>query len=142
VDAPPPPSATGHETVLIVDDEQRVRRLVATVLRARGYTVLEADDCSDAIEVARMHTGSINLLIADLVLPDVNGIALADRLLKVRPGIPVLWISGYAGGEMICEAADDQHRPFLHKPFTSHELTTTVRQILDENRANPEKTSR
>jgi two-component system cell cycle sensor histidine kinase/response regulator CckA len=142
VDSPPPPATNGNETVLIVEDEQRVRRLVGTILRARGYTVLESDDCSDAMELARKHTGSIDLLIADLVLPDVNGIALADRLLKIRPGVPVLWVSGYAGGELICDASDDQNRAFLHKPFTSHELTSMVRQILDDKRTGSEQTSR
>jgi PAS domain S-box-containing protein len=132
VDSPPPRAATGHETILIVDDEARVRRLVGTILRARGYNVLESGDCSQAIEIARKHAGSIDLLIADLLLPDVNGIAMADRLTKVRPGVPVLWMSGYAGAEMICQASENQQCPFLQKPFTSHELASMVRQALDE----------
>jgi PAS domain S-box-containing protein len=131
VDSPPEPVPSGRETILVVDDEVRVQRLIALVLRTRGYNVLEAGGAKKALEIVRHHSGRINLVIADLVLSGANGITLTDRLAKERPDAAVLWMSGYVSADMLCEITDGEPRPFLHKPFTSFELASTVRQILD-----------
>jgi two-component system, cell cycle sensor histidine kinase and response regulator CckA len=124
------PVSGGSETVLVAEDEEAVRHLVCRVLRAKGYRVLEARHAEAALELAAAATEPIDLLVSDLVMPGLGGRALADRLLGVRPGLRVLFITGYAA-----EAVERQGRlpaghGLLEKPFTADQLAHKVREAL------------
>jgi PAS domain S-box-containing protein len=121
----------GTETILVVEDEANVRHLVQRVLKARGYTVLEARDVTHAAELAAEHDGDIHLLLTDVVMPGLSGPQLAERVVFARPRIRVLYMSGYANrisAELGLAAAD---AVVLHKPFTPEHLAKTVRECLD-----------
>ena len=117
-------AAGGGETVLVVEDEHDLRRLLLEVLRGRGYTVLEASRPEQALELSQQYPGQIDLLVTDVVMPNMNGPALAGKLQQQRPGLPVLFISGYS------EPAQAP-RPFLKKPFPPEALAQAVRALLD-----------
>jgi two-component system cell cycle sensor histidine kinase/response regulator CckA len=129
-----PPSGavpTGTETVLLVEDEEPVREVARRALRAQGYRVLEAADGLEALEIADVHRGAIDLLVADVVMPRLGGIELARRLRRARPNLRVLHVSGYVepvlreGPSVVAGAA------FLHKPFLPETLARKVRELLD-----------
>src|SRR5262245_11958343 len=82
-------------TVLLVDDDKAVRGLVRRALREEGYQILEAGDGMEALESARMHTGPIDLLLTDVIMPGLNGFSLATQLVQIRPNVAVLYMSGY-----------------------------------------------
>jgi two-component system cell cycle sensor histidine kinase/response regulator CckA len=121
--------ARGTETVLLVEDEDAVRSLVREVLRGRGYEVLEAQRSTEAIEICRAHRGAIDLLVTDVVLPQISGRALAQQLGKLRPAMKVLYISGYTDDKMLQHGIPGT--AFLQKPFSSDVLARTVRDMLD-----------
>jgi CheY-like chemotaxis protein len=121
----------GRETVLVVEDEQPVRELIGDVLRLHGYTVLEAQDGDEALVVGERHPAPIHLLIADVVMPGVPAGTLAQRLADTRPGLKVLYISGYTD-ELIRQHVLLRLGPdFLQKPFTVDALARKVRELLD-----------
>jgi DNA-binding response OmpR family regulator len=127
---PPPPS--GHETVLLVEDEAFVRELVREFLQTSGYKVLEASTAEDALRmVSDRSTPAIDLLVTDVVLPGLNGVRLAERLKVLVPGLEALYISGYPGDAMFRGDVFDPGPAFLAKPFTRHVLTQKVREILN-----------
>ncbi|MGH9480478.1 MAG: PAS domain S-box protein [Terriglobales bacterium] len=115
----------GGETILVVEDEDDLRRLLIEVLTGRGYHVLEARRPDTALRLSRALQANIQLLITDLVMPGMRGQVLAKTLLTERPGLRVLYISGYAEPASV-------PLPFLNKPFTPEDLAQTVRQLLDE----------
>ncbi|MGQ0804722.1 MAG: PAS domain S-box protein [Actinomycetota bacterium] len=121
--------AGGTETVLLVEDEAAVRTLASQVLARLGYSVLEAADGMQALEVADAHDGRIDLLLTDVVLPRASGIEVAEKLTADDPHLRVLFISGYTEAAVGHESALDGH--FLPKPFQPAELTRRVREILD-----------
>jgi two-component system, cell cycle sensor histidine kinase and response regulator CckA len=125
------PVTGGAETVLLAEDDAAVRRLSSTALRQFGYTVLEARDGEDALRLARSDSGrDIHLLITDLVMPGVSGRELAAQLALERPGMRVLYTTGYA--ETMAMAADlDRDVPLLAKPFLPSDLVRLVRERLD-----------
>jgi PAS domain S-box-containing protein len=132
---PVSPHATGgSETLLLVEDEDSVRRLAAKILAREGYTVLEASNGLEALEVASRHTSRIDLVVSDVVMPLMSGAELIDRLHVVRPGVPVLLMSGYTGDALSRLNLDQQAERFLEKPFTPAALATKVRALLDEAR--------
>jgi PAS domain S-box-containing protein len=131
VDSSPTPVMTGTETLLVVDDESCVRRLIGLVLRARGYAVIESASPSQAIALCQKHAGPIDLLIMDLSMPGIIGVELVERLFEVRPNLKVLPISADSNSEPRSEGLRVQSGPLLHKPFTSQELATRVREVLD-----------
>jgi two-component system cell cycle sensor histidine kinase/response regulator CckA len=120
----------GTETILLVEDEQAVRTLSRRVLEARGYRVLEAGNGAKALEVARGSTGPIHLILTDLVMPDMTGTELASRLLSLRPGVRVLYMSGYTDDSVVRNGLLEQGRLFLQKPFTPETLARKVREAL------------
>ncbi|MBN1485725.1 MAG: response regulator [Chloroflexia bacterium] len=121
----------GTETVLVVEDEEMVRNLAARILRRYGYTVLEAHHPTEAIELAKQHSGPLDLLLTDMVLPIMNGRELAQQLVQQRPRLSVLYVSGYTGRSILEQGLIEEDAFFLEKPFTPNVLLQQVRQVLD-----------
>jgi two-component system, cell cycle sensor histidine kinase and response regulator CckA len=121
----------GTETVIVAEDEASVRSLVARVLRDRGYTVLEASNGQEALDVAQTHAGEILLLITDIIMPGMNGKDLSARLQVIRPAIKTLYVSGYTENAIIHHGILDSEVDFLQKPFTTKNLVRKVREVLD-----------
>ena len=125
-------SAHGDETILLVEDEPAVRELAARVLRGQGYTVLEAGNGLEALRVVEQEqTARIDLLLTDVVMPGLGGGALAEQLIAIRPGIKVLFTSGYTEDAMLHAGQLASGTHFLHKPFAPAALAQKVRGILD-----------
>ncbi len=120
----------GCETVLLVEDEEGVRQLAREYLQTNGYTVIEAPDGHTAIELAAMHSGPIDVLMTDLVMPGINGRELAERVSKVRPNIKVLFMSGYTDQAVVHQGILDENAVLLQKPFTMATLASKLREIL------------
>jgi CheY-like chemotaxis protein len=125
----PEPTA-GVGTLILVEDDKMVRKMTASILQEAGYTVLEAGDGSEALELARQHEGGIDLVITDMVLPGMNGREVAKRLLRSRPDLKVLYVSGYA--EPTVSEKDGMNRDiqFIRKPFLPDVLAAKVRELL------------
>jgi PAS domain S-box-containing protein len=128
--APATHELTGKETVLLVEDEEMVRALAVESLQGYGYTILQAPDGDTALSISDGYEGEIDLLITDLVMPGMNGIELARRFRISRPGVPVLFMSGYSEDavDQLGEATDG--RSFLRKPITPSSLSRKVREIF------------
>jgi len=122
--------AGGAETVLLVEDEQSVRQLVRETLEARGYRVLEAENGEAGLAVAARHEKPIDLVITDVVMPELGGRELAQRLVKARPQIKVLYLSGYTEDAVVNDGTIDSANAFLQKPFTLQNLARKVREVL------------
>jgi PAS domain S-box-containing protein len=123
----------GAEIILLVEDEASVRELVTRILRAQGYTVLEATNGVEALELAAAHSpGEIQLLLTDVVMPQMGGNALRDQLRAHLPGLKVLFISGYTDNALVHHGQLDVGVELLAKPFTPAALVGKVRQILDK----------
>src|SRR6202050_4123986 len=120
----------GTEPVLLVEDEDSVRQLVRETLESRGYRVLEAANGGDALTLAAAHADPIHLVITDVVMPGLNGHELVKQTQPARPGLKVLYLSGYAQDAFPSTAAADSQKTFLQKPFTLQSLTREVREIL------------
>ncbi|MFA5907720.1 MAG: response regulator [Vicinamibacterales bacterium] len=121
----------GHETLLLVEDEDFVRELLSEFLRSSGYTVIEARSAEEALALFK-HDGAmaIDLLVTDMVLSGINGARLAERLKAMIPGLVTLYVSGYPGDEMFADGVFDPGPAFLAKPFTRHALIHKVKEIL------------
>jgi len=124
-------TASGTETVLLVEDEELVRHLVRDILKQNGYSVLEAHHGTEALRVALQHSGPIHLLLTDIVMPQMGGRVLAERVRTFRPAIRILYISGYVDDATIQEGVTNPGTTFLQKPFTVETLTSKVRELLD-----------
>lgn len=127
----PPPSASGTERILLVEDEAPLRALGARVLREKGYQVLEAENGERALALAKSHQGPLELLITDVIMPGLSGGEVADQIVAMRPTIKVLFISGYTENSIVHHGVLDQGRELLDKPFTPDSLLRRVRAILD-----------
>ena len=123
----PPVGAAHPATIILVEDETLVREITARVLGRAGYTVLEAQDGEEALQMVHRHAGHIDLVITDVVMARVGGLELARRVAGERPGLPILLMSGYNAEEM---PADDPTIGFLQKPFTPNALLQTVSALL------------
>ena len=121
----------GTETVLLAEDDDQVRALARETLEISGYTVLEAAHPEAAVTLAQQHGGALHLLLTDVVMPGMNGRVLADRLLALRPGIKVLFMSGYPAAAVAPHGTLDPGTPLLQKPFTPGSLARKVREVLD-----------
>lgn len=121
----------GSETVLIVEDEKDIRWLMRKAVEAKGYTVLEAHDGTEALQVADRHTGAIHLLLTDMVMPGIGGRALAELLASRRPELKVLYMSGYTGDSVSLQGAFKLGAAFLQKPFAPDSLVRKMREVLD-----------
>jgi CheY-like chemotaxis protein len=123
--------ARGTETVLLVEDEDGVRRLLKHVLSKYGYTVLEARDGPSALELVAAYDGTIHLLLTDMVMPRMSGREVADRYLKLRPDSKVIYMSGYTDDVLMRSGALGPGMSFLQKPLRPDALTSKVREVLD-----------
>ncbi len=131
---PAVPAHEGHETVLVVEDEQGVRDLTAKMLKRMGYTVLVAGSGAEALEISRAQAGPISLLVTDVIMPNLSGAQLAAQLRNDRPGLKVLYVSGYTETTVIDHGALDAGADFLPKPFTKEGLSRKVREILGKSK--------
>jgi PAS domain S-box-containing protein len=121
----------GTETILLVEDEEAVRSTAKEALEESGYTVLEGRDGVDALEVAAAHPGEIHLLVSDVVMPRMGGGDLAQRLTAARPGVRVMFISGYPDDAVVRHGVLERGAPLLQKPFSLAEFVRRVREVLD-----------
>ena len=124
-------SPRGTETLLLAEDDLDLRTLARDILEIQGYTVLEAADVEDAMRIAEHHEGVIQLLITDVVMPRMNGRALADAVRRHRPNIKMLFMSGYTDNAIVHHGVLEPGTPFLQKPFTLGTLGRKVREVLD-----------
>jgi PAS domain S-box-containing protein len=129
--AEPAAPAPGSETILLVEDEAVVRALVQEMLETHGYQVLEAENGARAIEVAAAHDGPIDLLLTDVVMPGMSGREAAEIISAERPGLRVLYTSGYTQNAIASQGTLDEGVAFIEKPFTLGGLSQKVRQVLD-----------
>ena len=126
-----PTLADGTETILLVEDEDRVRAVAVGILRKRSYHVLEARNGGEALLLCESHKGEIHLLLTDVVMPKMSGPELAKRLVKERPAMKVLCMSGYTDDAVVRHGALEAGIAFLQKPFTPVTLAAKVRSVLD-----------
>jgi PAS domain S-box-containing protein len=129
--APVGPSTRGNETILLVEDEPEVRALVDRVLRNQGYRVLSASRPSEAIAIASQQSVRLDLIVTDVVMPEMNGAELARRLKTYRRSLPVLYLSGYTADAIGQHGVLDPGTMFLEKPFRLDVLARKVREALD-----------
>jgi two-component system cell cycle sensor histidine kinase/response regulator CckA len=128
---PPPANLQGNETILLVEDQEQVRSLAAKCLRQLGYHVIEAYGAAQALRSAQAHAGTIHLLLSDVVMPERPGGELALELLRARPGLRVLFMSGYADDAIARHGLPAGAVSFMQKPLTPSLLATRVREALD-----------
>jgi PAS domain S-box-containing protein len=126
--------AVPGETVLVVEDEALVRKMIARALEDAGYQVLQAGDAAEAIEVFTRASGKISLLLTDIVMPGKNGRELAQQVAQLSPGIPVLFTSGYTDGEIERRGLLEPGAVFMQKPLIPPALVRAVRELLDQRR--------
>jgi CheY-like chemotaxis protein len=125
------PLPCGSETVLLVEDDRTVRLLASEMLEMNGYTVLEACDGREALDLVRRHGHPIDLLLTDVVMPQMSGRQLAEGIADIHPGIRVLYMSGYTDGVIAHHGVLDAGVAYLQKPFTADFLARKVREVLD-----------
>jgi DNA-binding response OmpR family regulator len=121
----------GTETVLLVEDAPMIRRLAQQVMTKAGYTVFEAADGNQAIAQVDAHSGPIDIVVTDLIMPGLSGVDLAQRLTVLRAGARVLYMSGYTDNAIVRNGLLADGAPFLQKPFTPEELLKKLRDVLD-----------
>jgi two-component system cell cycle sensor histidine kinase/response regulator CckA len=122
---------SGTETILLVEDDRGVRNLVERVLNSRGYRVLSAEHGVDALQIASALNGTIDLVLTDVVMPTMSGREMVDALRLKRPGVRVIYMSGYTDDEILRRGLHDPTMSFIQKPFTAEHLAMLVRKILD-----------
>ncbi|MDH3605126.1 MAG: response regulator, partial [Candidatus Tectomicrobia bacterium] len=127
-----PTQLRGTGMILVVEDEDSVRRVIIKTLELNGYTVLSAADGDEAIQLAQSDDDPIDLLITDLVMPKMGGLELVDELVKQRPGIGVLFTSGYTEHRALNGSAVRHDAAFIQKPFTLDVLLATVKNVLGD----------
>jgi two-component system, cell cycle sensor histidine kinase and response regulator CckA len=130
IEDPQPLHRDGGETVMLVEDETQVRDLEVRMLKQLGYTVLAAANGEEAMEISRAYLGEISLLVTDVVMPNMSGRQVADALLASRPGIRVLYLSGYTENTVVNHGVLDSNVNFLSKPFSREALARKIREIL------------
>jgi len=128
---------TGSETILVVEDEEAILGIAKRILCEAGYTVLTATNPSEALLTCDAHQGKIHLVLSDVVMPQMGGRVLAERLILDRPEIKVLYMSGYADDAIVHHGTLDSGTNFISKPFSATDLKKKVRQVLDSKIANP-----
>ena len=128
---PKPAAAGGTETILLAEDEESLRRLTARILEQHGYEVIAAETATEAARIAERNGRKIDLLLTDLVMPELSGSALAERVCKLLPDVRVLFMSGYSDEVVSRNGTLTFGSAFLEKPFSGNELAAKVRETLD-----------
>ena len=128
---PEMPTVYGTETVLVVEDEPMVRKLACETLATYGYTVLEAESPTNALQIAATYLDEIHLLLTDVIMPDINGRELYEQMMELRPDLKVLYMSGYTDNVIVHHGVLDEGVNFLQKPFTIRHFSEKVRRVLD-----------
>jgi DNA-binding NtrC family response regulator len=123
----------GSETVLVVEDEAAVRMLVRGVLESNGYRVLEARHGAEALLICDEHKDPIHLLMTDVIMPEMSGTQLAERVSAQRPEMKTLYMSGYTDKAIVHHGVLESGTDFLQKPFTPDTVVRKVRAVLDGN---------
>jgi DNA-binding NtrC family response regulator len=121
----------GQETVLVIEDEEEVRKLAGSILQKQGYRVLEASHGEEALSKAEEHKGPIHLLLTDVVMPKTNGPEIARRLKHFCPQMKILYMSGYLDNDNFTKVLPERWVSFLQKPFSVEGLIGKVREVLD-----------
>jgi CheY-like chemotaxis protein len=134
VAAPTQEGLLGTETILVVEDQEEVRRLAVGILRRHGYRVLEGANGFDALSAAEGFAGAIDLLVTDVIMPGMTGRELAQRMVRVRPGLKVLYMSGYSDDLLAKDGLTSGSLSYLPKPFAPAELARKVREVLGGSR--------
>ena len=122
---------TGAMRVLVVEDDEQIRNLSRTILTARGYSVLVAENGGHALTLAAEHESAIHLMLTDVIMPGMSGRELADRLNAAHPAMRVLYVSGYTDEMIAHHGVLEPGVAFLQKPFTPGDLAQRVRDVLD-----------
>jgi len=122
---------TASETILLVEDEEQVRRLTRNILQRAGYQVIESPSGGDALLTCEQHVGAIDLMLTDVVMPKMGGRQLADRLAGIRPRMKVIFMSGYTDDTIVHQGVLDADVAFLQKPLTPGTVLAKVREVLD-----------
>ncbi len=127
----------GSEMILVVEDEDAVRKLIASILRKQGYTVVEARSGAEALAQHELLARPLDLMISDVVMPEMSGPQLAGQMLSVYPQLRVLYISGYTFNAVVQQDLVEPNVFFLQKPFTPEALTQKVREVIATDRKQP-----
>ena len=127
-------SANEKRTILVVDDEAEIRKLVGAMVSQAGYTILTADSGEHALVLYKNNKGPIDLLITDVVAPGMSGPMLADKLTEMQPDLKVLYISGYDNTHVVQKYVVEKGHALLSKPFTVEEMKSKVREMLSAAR--------
>jgi two-component system cell cycle sensor histidine kinase/response regulator CckA len=127
------PGANGKpwETILLVEDEENVRRPICEILRSKGYNVLEAADGAQAVEMSQAHSGPIHLMVTDILLGSMSGVELAEKLSYDRAEMKVLFATGYPAGLAEGSGLDQEDANLIKKPFSGKDLAAKVREVLE-----------
>jgi CheY-like chemotaxis protein len=125
----------GTETILLVEDEEMLRKLARQTLKGHGYKIVEAANGSEAIALSAQHEGPIHLLLTDVIMPGMNGRELATRMLQTRPSLRVLFMSGYTDDAIVHQGVLDESANFIQKPFAPDGLAFRVREVLDQEKS-------
>jgi len=128
-----PPAERGAATILLAEDDHLLRKLVTRQLTTAGYTVLAAPSGAEALEIARAHDAPFDLLITDVIMPEMNGRELSEQMTAHQPGLPVLFVSGYTANVISDQGVLDAGVEFLEKPFTREALLARVHEVLNRN---------
>ena len=127
---------------MVVEDEEMIRVLLKRILETCGYTVLTAHDGEEALLIAERHKEPIDLMITDVVMPQMSGHELVERLAPLRPDMSVLYMSGYDDKMVADHGPADGYRHFLQKPFHPNDVANKIREILDKEMSPPTKDDR
>ena len=128
--SPPMPEGRGAGTILLVEDEDAVRRLAKRILEGSGYRVIEARDGAAGLMAAGAHSGTIDMVLTDVVMPGMSGQELSSRMVALRPGVKVLYVSGYAEDAVKEHGKLLPNTAFLQKPLSPAALINKVREVL------------
>jgi CheY-like chemotaxis protein len=131
--ASPAPARARGELVLLVEDEAPVREMTSRALQRHGYAVIEAVGAHDALKVIERNDSNLHLLITDVVMPGMDGPELARLAIRLQPGLPVLFMSGYTDDEVVRRGLLDAGQPFLQKPFSPEVLVQRVAELLEQH---------
>ncbi|MGE4489380.1 MAG: response regulator [Kiritimatiellales bacterium] len=120
----------GTETILLVEDDEAVRSLLLTVLQANGYTVLAANNAEEAVQICEEYDGELDMLLTDVVMPKKSGPQLAEHIIKLRPNIRIVYMSGYTDDAIVHHGVLDPGTAFIEKPIVPSALLEKIREFL------------